>query len=37
MGLNPFREEEHGVFDVVMVVVAILVTLALVVWAFLGG
>lgn len=37
MGFNPFREEKHGFFDVAMVVVALLVTLALVVWAFIGG
>lgn len=37
MGFNPFREEKHDVFDVAMVVVALLVTLALVVWAFIGG
>lgn len=37
MGFNPFREEKHDLFDIAMVVVAILVTLALVVWAFVGG
>lgn len=36
MGFNPFREEKHGVFDIAMVVVAVLVTLVLVVWAFVG-
>lgn len=37
MGFNPFREEEHSILDVVLVVVAVSVTAALVAWAFLGG
>lgn len=37
VGFNPFREQRHGVFDVVMVVVAVAITLALVAWGFFGG
>lgn len=37
MGFNPFREEKHGTFDVAMVVGAVLLTLVLVIWAFIGG
>jgi hypothetical protein len=36
MGLNPFREQRNTVFDVVMVVVALAVTAAVVIWAIAG-
>lgn len=37
MGFNPFREQETSVFDIVMVVLAIGVTIALVLWAIFSG
>jgi hypothetical protein len=36
MGLNPFRERRNTVFDVVMVVVALAVTAAVIIWAIAG-
>ena len=36
MGLNPFREQRNTVFDVFMVVVALAVTAAAIVWAIAG-
>ena len=33
MGLNPFRQQENTTFDIAMVVVALIVTVAVVVWA----
>ena len=37
MGFNPFRKQERRAADMAMVVGAIVVTAALLVWAFLGG
>lgn len=37
MGFNPFRKHERRAADLVMVVGTVLVTGALVVWAFMGG
>lgn len=37
MGFNPFREESHSALDIVLVVVAVALTLALVAWGFFGG
>lgn len=37
MGFNPFRAHERTTLDIVMVVGAIVVTLALLAWAFFGG
>lgn len=37
MGFNPFRKQERRTADLVMVAGTVLVTVALVVWAFLGG
>lgn len=37
MGFNPFREESHSALDVVLVVIAVALTLALVAWGFFGG
>lgn len=37
MGLNPFREQSHGVLDVVLVVAAIALTLGLVAWGLFGN
>jgi hypothetical protein len=34
VGFNPFRKQERTTADVVMVVLAVVVTLALVTWAF---
>jgi preprotein translocase subunit SecE len=36
MGLNPFREQTKRTSDVVIVVVALAITVALVVWALFG-
>jgi hypothetical protein len=36
MGLNPFRQQRRSPADYVMVVGAVVVTLLLLVWAFLG-
>jgi len=36
MGLNPFREQTKRTSDVVIVVAALAVTLALVLWAIFG-
>ena len=36
MGFNPFREQRNTVFDVVMVVVALGVTAAVIIWAIAG-
>jgi hypothetical protein len=36
MGLNPFRQQRRSSADYVMVAVAVLVCIALVVWAFAG-
>jgi hypothetical protein len=36
VGFNPFREHRRTAFDIVLVVVAIVVTLALVAWAISG-
>ena len=36
MGLNPFRQHRRSPADYVLVAVAVLVCVALVVWAFLG-
>jgi len=36
VGLNPFRHARHSPADYVMVAVAVLVCVALVVWAFVG-
>lgn len=37
MGFNPFRQQDRSVGDVVMVVGAIVATLAVVAWGFFGG
>jgi len=37
MGFNPFRKHERRTADLVMVAGTLLVTAALVTWAFLGG
>ena len=36
MGLNPFREHQTSAMDIAMVVGAILLTVAVVVWALMG-
>jgi hypothetical protein len=36
MGLNPFRQHRHSAADYLMVLGAVVVCVALVVWAFLG-
>jgi hypothetical protein len=36
VGFNPFREQEKSVLDIVMVVLAILATAAVIVWAVAG-
>jgi hypothetical protein len=36
MGLNPFRPQTKSAFDVAMVAIAILATLAVVAWAIFG-
>jgi hypothetical protein len=36
MGFNPYRKQRRRPGDYVLVAVALLATLALVVWAFLG-
>jgi hypothetical protein len=36
MGLNPFRQHRRSTADYLMVVGAVVVCVALVVWAFLG-
>jgi hypothetical protein len=36
VGLNPFRQHRRSAADYVLVVAAILVVLAMVVWALLG-
>jgi hypothetical protein len=36
MGLNPFRPQTKSAFDVAMVVIAFLATLAVVAWAIFG-
>jgi hypothetical protein len=36
MGLNPFRQHRRGIADYLMVAGAVVVCVALVVWAFLG-
>jgi hypothetical protein len=36
MGLNPFRQHRHTPADYLMVAAAVVVCLALVLWAFLG-
>lgn len=37
MGLNPFRQQDHSVLDIIAVALAVLVTLALVAWGLFGG
>lgn len=37
MGFNPFREHENSVVDIVMVVFAVLATLAVIAWAIFSG
>lgn len=37
MGFNPFRPQRKTAADLVMVVAALAVTLAVVLWAFLAG
>jgi hypothetical protein len=37
MGFNPFRPQNRSIADVVMVVGAVVATLALVAWGFFGG
>jgi hypothetical protein len=37
VGFNPFREQERSAIDIVMVVVAILATLAVIAWAIFSG
>jgi hypothetical protein len=37
MGFTPFREESHSALDIVLVVVAVALTLALVAWGFFGS
>lgn len=37
MGLNPFREHRTTAMDIAMVVGALLLTVAVVVWALTGG
>lgn len=36
MGLNPFRQQGRSIADYLMVAGAVIVTLLLVAWAFLG-
>jgi hypothetical protein len=37
VGFNPFRDDEKNVADVVMFVVAIVLTLAVIAWAIFSG
>lgn len=37
MGFNPFREQRTSLLDVLLVAGAVVLTLALVAWAFFGG
>lgn len=37
MGLNPFRPQTKSGFDIAMVIGALLLTLAVIIWAFVGG
>lgn len=37
MGLNPFREQRVDIIDLVLVVLAIALTVALVAWAVTGS
>jgi hypothetical protein len=37
VGFNPFREQERSAIDIVMLVVAILATLAVIAWAIFSG
>jgi hypothetical protein len=36
MGFNPFREQERSLLDIVMVVLALLATVAVILWAVLA-
>jgi hypothetical protein len=37
VGFNPFREHERSALDIVMVVVALLATIAVIAWAVFSG
>jgi hypothetical protein len=37
VGFNPFRQHRHSGVDVAIVILAVLVTAAVVAWALLGG
>jgi archaellin len=37
VGFNPFRQQRHSGVDVVIVILAVVVTAAVVAWALLGG
>jgi hypothetical protein len=36
MGFNPFRDQERSVADIAAVVIALVVTVALLLWGFFG-
>ncbi|GMQ85724.1 MAG: hypothetical protein BMS9Abin07_1292 [Acidimicrobiia bacterium] len=36
MGLNPFREQDRTIFDIVIVVLFVVIIVVVVGWAFLG-
>lgn len=37
MGFNPFREHEKTVLDVVMILLALIATVAVIAWALFAG
>jgi hypothetical protein len=37
VGFNPFREHEKSILDIVMVVLALLATIAVIAWALFSG
>jgi archaellin len=37
VGFNPFRQQRHSGVDVAIVILAVVVTAAVVAWALLGG
>jgi chorismate synthase len=37
VGFNPFRQQRHSRVDVAIVILAVVVTAAVVAWALLGG
>ena len=37
VGFNPFRDHEKNIGDIIMVVIAVLATLAVIAWAIFSG